>query len=67
MWSQCHFNVEMKAFEQTLSIQKDGDVEFCKNNNFTGENYFIKRNDTLTKFNVIQRTLIIRRGGDGKF
>ena len=27
-------NMEMEAFEQTLSLQKDGDGGFCKNNNY---------------------------------
>ena len=27
-------NMEMKAFEQTLSLQKDGDGGFCKNTSY---------------------------------
>ena len=26
--------MEMEAFEQTLSLQKDGDVGFCKNTSY---------------------------------
>ena len=27
-------NMGMEAFEQTLSLQKDGDIDFCKNTNY---------------------------------
>ena len=27
-------NMEMEAFEQTLSLQKDGDGGFCKNTSY---------------------------------
>ena len=27
-------NMEMEAFEQTLSLQKDGDGGFCKKNSY---------------------------------
>ena len=41
MWLEMHKNtvfslvsMEMKAFEQTLSLQKDGDGGFCKNTSY---------------------------------
>ena len=27
-------NMEMEAFEQTLSLQKDGNIAFCKNTSY---------------------------------
>ena len=37
-------NMEMEAFEQTLSLQKDGDGGFCKNSSYGTVAYnFIKR------------------------
>ena len=65
----------MEAFEQTFSLQKDGDGGFVKIPVICTVAYnFIKRNkihqpNVLTYFkaifNVIQRTLILRRGEDG--
>ena len=70
-------NMEMEAFEQTLSLQKDGDGGFVKIPVFGTVAYnFIKRNEILQPniliyfkaiFNVTQRTMIVRCGGDGGF
>ena len=64
-----------RGFEQTLSLQKDGG--FCKNTSIGTVVYnFIKRNEILQPniliyfkaiFNVTQRTMIVRLGGDGGF
>ena len=62
-------NMEMKAFEQTLSLQKDGG--FCKKYHFIGTvaYNFIKGNKIHQPnisiyfniiFNVTQRTMIVR-------
>ena len=58
-------NMEMEAFEQTLSLQKDGDGGFCKIPLIGTVAYnFIKGNKILIYFkaifNVIQRTMIVR-------
>ena len=63
-------NMEMEAFEQTLSLQKDGDGGFEKIPDICTVVYnFIKGNKILqpniliyfnTIFNVIQRTMIVR-------
>ena len=63
-------NMEMEAFEQTLSLQKDGDGGFCKNTSYCTVAYnLIKGNEILqpnvliyfnTIFNVIQRIVIVR-------
>ena len=62
--------LEMEAFEQTLSLQKDGDGGFCKNTSYGTVVYnFIKGNKIYQPniliyfniiFNVIQRTMIVR-------
>ena len=69
-------SMDMEAFEQTLSLQKDGDVSFVKTpviGTFVNE---LNRNEILqpniliyfkTIFNVMKRTLLVRRGGDGGF
>ena len=57
--------MEMKAFEQTLSLQKDGDGGFCKIPVIgTVPSNFIKGNKNIliyfnTNFSVIQRTMIV--------
>ena len=67
--------MEMEAFEQTISIQKDGDRGFVKIPVIRSVAYYIiKRNKILQPniltyfkaiFNVIQRKLNLRSGGDG--
>ena len=63
-------NMEMEAFEQTLSLHKNGDGGFCKKYQLfcTVAYNFIKRNEILQLniliylraiFNVIQRTMIV--------
>ena len=62
-------NMEMEAFEQKISLQKDGDGGFCKNTSYWySSNNFIKGNIILqptiliyfkTIFNVIQRIMIV--------
>ena len=67
-------NMEMEAAEQTLTIQKH--VVFVQTpiigtiaNNFTKRNeiYVYSNKRTFDLFNVMQRTLVIRRGADGGF
>ena len=63
-------NMEMEAFEQTLSLQKDGDGGFVKIPVIGTDAYnFIKGNKIHQPniliyfniiFNVIQRTMIVR-------
>ena len=70
-------NMEIETFEQTVSLQKDGDGGFLEIPVIGTVAYnFIKRNKILQSniliyfkaiFNVIQRTMIVRRGGDGGF
>ena len=65
-------NMEMEAFEQTLSLQKDGDGGFCKNTSYWYSciNYNLMKGNKIlqpniliyfnTIFYVIQRTVIVR-------
>ena len=63
-------NMEMEAFEQTLSLQKDGDGGFVKipvigtvAYNLIKGNKILQPNILIyfnTIFNVIQRTVIVR-------
>ena len=63
-------NMEMEAFKQTLSLQKDGDGGFVKTSNIGTVAYnFIKRNKILQPniliyfkalINVIQRTVLVK-------
>ena len=68
--------MEMEAFEQTLSLQRDGDGDVKTPVIGNVVNKLKERNKLLQPiilidfkaiFNVMQRTLIIRRGGDGGF
>ena len=61
--------MEMEAFEQTISLQNDGDGGFVKisvigivPNNFIKGNKILQPNILIyfnTNFNVIQRTMIV--------
>ena len=63
-------NMEMEAFEQTLSLHKDGDGGYCKIAVICRVAYYsIKRNEILQPniliyfkaiLNVIQGTMIVR-------
>ena len=67
-------NMEMEAFEQTLPLQKDGDVGLQKYQLLVQLQIISKKGNEILQqniltyfkkiFNVIQRKLIIRRGGD---